>query len=62
MTVFLSHPDRDLHTGYLYNTVFVIDPTGEIIGQHSKVKTLRGPEGWSTAGTRCDPVEVSIGV
>ena len=56
MTVFLSHPDRDPRTGNLYNTVFVIDPTGEIIGQHSKVKTLRGPEGWSTPGTQCEPV------
>ena len=57
MTVFLSHPDRDPQTGNLYNTVFVINPTGEIIGQHSKVKTLRGPESWSTAGTQCDTVD-----
>ncbi|HEU0020744.1 MAG TPA: carbon-nitrogen hydrolase family protein [Dehalococcoidia bacterium] len=65
MTVFLSHPDRDPQTQKLYNTVFVIDPTGKIIGQHSKVKTLRGPEGWSSPGTECIPVNcngVAVGI
>ena len=57
MTVFLSHPDRDPETDTLYNTVFVIDPTGEIIGRHNKVKTLRGPESWSSPGTQCQPVD-----
>jgi N-carbamoylputrescine amidase len=65
MTVFLSHPDRDPQTQKLYNTVFVIDPTGTIIGQHSKVKTLRGPEAWSSPGTACTPIKcggVSVGI
>lgn len=57
MTVFLSHPDRDPQTGMLYNTVFVINPQGEIIGRHRKVKTLQGPEAWSTPGTECVPID-----
>lgn len=56
MTVFLSHPDRNPQTQELFNTIFVIDPTGTIIGQHSKVKTLRGPESWSSPGTECIPI------
>lgn len=60
MTVFLSHPDRDLQTDELYNTVFVINADGEIVGQHRKVKTLRGPEGWSTPGTTCDPIDCDV--
>ena len=32
LTVFLSHPERDPATGKMYNTVFVIDRNGEIIG------------------------------
>ena len=51
MTVFMAHPDRDPKTQELYNTVFVIDPSGTIIGRHSKIKTLRGPEAWSSPGT-----------
>jgi N-carbamoylputrescine amidase len=65
MTVFLSHPHRDSRTQKLYNTVFVIGPTGTIIGQHSKVKTLRGPEAWSSPGTECIPVNcggVAVGI
>ena len=59
MTVFMAHPDRDPETQELYNTVFVIDPSGTIIGQHSKIKTLRGPEAWSSPGTDCTPVNCS---
>jgi N-carbamoylputrescine amidase len=56
MTVFLSHPERDPKTDNLYNTVFVINPQGEIIGQHRKIKTLQGPEAWSSPGSECIPV------
>ena len=57
VTVFLSHPEREQQTDNLFNTAFVIDQSGEIVGKHSKVKALRGAEGWSTAGTRIEPVE-----
>ena len=50
LTVFLSHPHRDPSTDKLYNTVFVVDPQGKIIGQHSKVKALGGAEAWSSPG------------
>ena len=45
--------------------MFVISPKGEIIGKHSKVKALRGPEGWSTPGQQIDPIAIdgiSVGV
>ena len=56
LTVFLSHPERDPATNRLFNTAFVINPSGRIIGKHSKIKALRGAEGWSTAGTVIEPV------
>jgi N-carbamoylputrescine amidase len=65
MTVFLAHPERDAESGDMFNTVFVIDRTGRITGHHRKVKTLRGPEAWSSPGSRCDPIEcdgVRVGV
>ena len=57
LTVFLSHPERDPATGKLYNTVFVIDGNGEIIGKHRKVKALGGAESWSTSGWKIGPIE-----
>lgn len=65
LTVFLSHPERDPQTDKLYNTAFVINADGEIVGKHSKIKALRGAEGWSTAGTEIEPVEcdgVKVGI
>ncbi|MBM3942183.1 MAG: carbon-nitrogen hydrolase family protein [SAR202 cluster bacterium] len=65
LTVFLSHPERDPQTEKLHNTVFVINPAGEILGKHRKVRTLRGPEGWSSPGLEIDPIQcgdVPVGV
>jgi N-carbamoylputrescine amidase len=65
VNVFLSHPERDPATDQMYNTVFVIDSRGEIVGKHSKIKALRGAEGWSTPGTRIEPIDcdgVPVGV
>ena len=65
VTAFLSHPERDTATGNLYNTAFVIDSDGRIVGKHSKVKALRGAEGWSTAGTAIETVEtdgIKVGI
>ncbi len=56
ITVFLSHPHRDPETDKLYNTVFVVNAQGEIIGKHSKVKALRGAEGWSSPGEEIVPL------
>ena len=65
VAVFLSHPERDAETGNLFNTVFVIDRQGKIVGKHRKVKALRGAEGWSTGGAvvepiNCDGIQVGI--
>jgi N-carbamoylputrescine amidase len=57
LTVFLSHPERDRGSDRLYNTVFVIDSHGEIVGKHRKVKPLRGAEAWSSPGEEINPVE-----
>ena len=65
ITVFLSHPERDPASGKMYNTVFVIDPEGRIIGKQRKVKALRGAERWSTPGWKISPVDcggIKVGV
>ena len=65
ITVFLSHPERETDTDNLFNTAFVIDSGGKIVGKHSKIKALRGAEGWSTAGTVIEPVEcdgIKVGI
>ena len=61
VTVFLSHPERDIAAGLMYNTVFVIGPDGRIIGRHRKVKALRGPEAWSSPGAEILPIDVPVG-
>ena len=57
ITVFLSHPELDPASGRMYNTVFVINPEGEIIGRHRKIKALGGAEAWSTGGWKISPFE-----
>lgn len=57
LSVFLSHPERDAATNTMYNTVFVINQDGEIVGKHRKIKALGGAEAWSTAGSEIRPVE-----
>ena len=58
ITVFLSHPELDPASGRMYNTVFIINPDGEIVGRHRKIKTLGGAEAWSTAGWKISPYEL----
>lgn len=59
VTIFLSHPERDLHSQALFNTVFVIGPHGGIDGTHRKINTLQtGSEAWSTPGDQVAPVHV----
>ena len=47
-TVFLSCPERD--GTRLYNSVFVIDPAGEIIGRYRKINVLSDSLSWSSPG------------
>ena len=56
ITLFLSHPERDPISGSLFNSVFVLHSSGDIIGKHRKIKTLKGPEGWSSPGSECVPI------
>jgi predicted amidohydrolase len=62
-TVFLSCPERD--GSRLYNTVFVIGPTGEILGKHRKINVASDSMSWSSPGDRAAPIEcdgVNVGV
>lgn len=59
VTAFLSHPERDGHTGKLYNTVFVIAADGAILGRHRKVNVVPGAEAWASRGEQIAPIPVS---
>ena len=62
-TVFLSCPERD--GARLYNTVFLIDPAGEIIGRHRKINVLSDSLSWSSPGDVAVPIEcggIKVGV
>jgi 5-aminopentanamidase len=56
LTAFISLPERDAHTGKYYNTVFMIDADGRIIGMHRKVNVLADSDGWSSPGERIAPI------
>lgn len=62
-TVFLSCPERD---GFrLYNTMFVIDPAGEIVGKHRKINVASDSLSWSSPGDAAVPIEcdgIKVGV
>ncbi|MFT4814137.1 MAG: putative amidohydrolase [Paracoccaceae bacterium] len=61
LVVFLSHLERiddQLGRSELFNTLFVIDKAGKIIGRHIKVNTIPISESWSTAGT--EPAVVNV--
>jgi N-carbamoylputrescine amidase len=62
-TVFIGCPERD--SGRLYNTVFVIDSRGEIIGRHRKINVASDSLSWSSPGedalpVRCDGLKVGL--
>lgn len=62
-TVFLSCPERD--SGRLYNSVFVINSRGEIIGKHRKINVRSDSLSWSSPGEvtvplQCDGMMVGL--
>ncbi|HJT20053.1 MAG TPA: carbon-nitrogen hydrolase family protein [Nitrospira sp.] len=62
-TLFLSCPERD--AGKLYNSVFIINPRGEIAGVHRKINVASDSQSWSSPGDSALPVEcdgIQIGV
>jgi N-carbamoylputrescine amidase len=54
-TVFISCPDRDAKK--LYNSVFVINPRGEVVGKHRKINVASDSLSWSSPGDVVAPVE-----
>jgi predicted amidohydrolase len=56
-TVFLSCPERDGLR--LYNTVFVIDSAGEVVGKHRKINVASDSLSWSSPGDAALPIECS---
>ena len=62
-TVFLSCPERDGKN--LYNSVFVIDPRGQIAGKHRKINVASDSLSWSSPGDMVAPVAcngIDVGV
>ncbi len=60
-TVFLGCPERS-ETGELYNSMFVINHDGQLIGKQRKIASI---DDWSTSGTSIEPIDmgnVKIGV
>ena len=62
VTVFLSHLERvasnSAQESDIFNTLFVIDQTGTIIGRHRKINTIPVAESWSKAGQMATVIEV----
>jgi predicted amidohydrolase len=54
-TVFIACPEREARR--LYNSVFVINPRGEITGKHRKINVASDSLSWSSPGDVVAPVE-----
>ncbi len=59
IVLFLSHLEKDPQTKLSYNTLFVINEAGKIIGRHRKINTIPGSESWSSKGTQATVVNVN---
>ncbi len=55
ITVFVGGPERDRQTDKLYNSVFLINSTGELLGKHRKINTR--PDLWATPGETILPIQ-----
>lgn len=58
IVLFLSHLEENENDGKRYNTMFVIDRQGDIMGKHYKINTIPISEDWSTPGMGTDPIEI----
>lgn len=54
LMVFLAVPERDTDSERLYNSVFLIDADGQILGKHRKINTR--PEPWASPGQTISPI------
>ena len=62
-TVFLGCPEREARR--FYNSVFVIGPTGEIVGKHRKLNVVSDSLSWSSPGDHVAPIEcdgIKVGI
>ena len=57
VVLFLGHVEKAAD-GEAYNTLFVIDRQGEIIGKHHKIQTIPVSEAWSNKGSKPQVVSV----
>lgn len=57
VVLFLGHVEK-ASDGRRYNTLFVIDRAGKIIGKHHKIQTIPISEAWSSKGGQPKPVTV----
>ncbi|MBU8906822.1 carbon-nitrogen hydrolase family protein [Desertibacillus haloalkaliphilus] len=53
-TLFLGSAERS-STGHLYNSVYVIDRQGKVIGKQRKLSAI---DQWSSPGERIEPIEI----
>ncbi len=64
LIIFLSHLEGinsetdSVEKQKVFNTLFVIDRSGKIIGRHRKINTIPIAESWSTAGTEATVVGI----
>lgn len=62
-TLFVSCPERD--GSRLYNSVFVVDSRGEIVGKHRKLNVASDSLSWSSPGDNVAPIDcdgIRVGV
>jgi N-carbamoylputrescine amidase len=62
-TLFIACPERD--GGRFYNSVFIIDSQGEIIGKRRKINVVSDSSSWSSPGDDVTPIEcdgIKVGV
>jgi predicted amidohydrolase len=55
---FVSHPEREVLTGRLFNSLFVIGRSGQILGRQRKLDPTPGSEDWASAGEPGRPIAV----
>lgn len=58
VVLFLSHLEENKDDGRRYNTLFVINRDGIVIGKHYKINTIPISEDWSSAGTSTVPINI----
>ena len=58
VVTFLSHPERDIASGRLFNSLFVIGREGRLLGRQRKLHPTPISEGWASGGAPSGPVLV----